>query len=680
LADASRDPELQYLGESKWQSSGLSNEQAVALGFQILTADETKKLGVNFHRVGSLKLPYFNLKGDQTKFYRTRYLEPLTGFAGAAKKPQKYAQPAGTLNEAYFPPLLPTSWESIAADVNVGIYITEGELKAACACSLGLATIGLGGVDVWRSTRRGIDFLPALKSFQWQNRTVVILFDSDAASNENVVRAQCQLSNALAEKGALPLIGSIPAAKDGTKQGLDDFLVRNGVDALLDLVGEAEPWGEAIALWEMNRDVVYIRDPGFVVDRNTGQRMAPGAFVQHAYANRHYKEIKVIKGKGQTSETKPLAPRWMQWGRRFELQKITYQPGTSQVTSDGKWNSWEGWGCTPRPGDIAPWKWLLGFIFKNAEPGTLEWFEKWCAYPIQYPGAKMFTAAVVWGRAQGTGKTLIAETLGKIYGVNYQLIQNKDLKNKFNEWAQNKQFVYGDEITAGDKRIDADGLKTLITRPEITIDAKFVPTFVVPDCINYYFTSQHADAFFVEDTDRRFLIHEVTGGPADKVFYNTYREWKNGDGPLHLFHHLLTLDLTGFNPTDHAPMTKSKARMIYDSKSDLATWCVHLREDPGAILKVYGDKISKECELFTPTQLFAAYDPNKESRATVNGLSRAMKAAGYEQVNDGVPIACSSGLQRLYAIRNVEKWQKAKPQECRAHYDGFFGTVKERKF
>jgi hypothetical protein len=655
------------LARNKWRSSGLSDAHAKALGLEVLPSAEVERLG--FLAAGALRIPYFDLKGKPTSFYRLRYLEPLPGWAGVVQKPQRYVQPKGSLNEIYLPPLFDKTWEEIAKDTTIDVMITEGEFKAACAAVFGLACIGLGGVDVWRSAKRELPILPALEKIKWEGRKVVIVYDSDAATNPNVVRAERQLAKALTERGAFPCVASLPAGPEGKKQGLDDFLVEHGIEALKKILNDAPSFPEADALWAMNEEVVYIKDPGIIIVRDTGQRLAPKQFTQHTYANRHYVEV-TQNSKGIVQKKRPTAMRWVEWEHRFEMEMLTYAPGHPQIYNN-MWNIWPGWGTAPERGDVRHWNWLLDFLFKR-EKTARKWFEQWCAYPLQNPGAKMYTAVILWGLVKGTGKSLVANSLRKIYGRNAVEIKNKDLRGGFNAWAENRQFVVGDEITGGDRRIDADYVKGLITQPDIRINAKYMPEIVLPDVINYMFTSNHPDAFFIEDYERRYFVHEVEGAPAEKVHYNAYAQWLHDGGARHLFHHLLQVDLRGFDPTGHAPDTRAKEAMTLAGKSDVGMYCVLLREDPTTALKPWGEKISKECDLMTPAQVLHAYDPMSRNKVTANGMARELKRAGFSPAYRGMPLRTSLGMQRLYIVRNWEKWQGVGYAELGKHFDSFF--------
>lgn len=676
------------LAKAKWESSGLTGMDAHVLKFTVLNPSQTKALGPNFESETSLKIPYFNPDGSPNPdFYRVRYLT-LTGFRAAQEKPHRYMQPAipGDPVGIYLPPLLPRTWEDILSDPSVCIYFTEGELKAASACSISLPTIGLGGVYNWMSSKAGIPFHPILEQAVWKGRTVVIIFDSDAAENSMVVGAQTRLSRELANRGARPFIASLPPSEDGKKQGLDDFLVANGLEKLQEVIDSAPPFLEAQALWELSEEVAYIMKPGLVVRRRDGYKMGPKQFIDQHYSNRHFFELKENHGKdGKITSSsmvrKPLAKHWMAWEQRFELETITYAPGKPQIC-DGGWNTWLGWGCDPIPGDVEPWHWLMSFIFKDSPPEYLRWFEQWCAYPIQNPGAKLFSAVGIWGVHQGTGKTLIAYTLKEIYGKNFIEIGDQQLHASFNSWADNKQFVYGDEVTGSDQRAYAAKLKKMITQEELLVEAKFLPTYVVPDCINYYFNSQHPDAFFLEDSDRRFFIHEVVGPPAETEKYKSYDSWLKGTGPSHLYDYFLKLDLSGFNPKGHALGTTAKEAMISDTRSDLAGWVSRLKDDPvGTLGQGYGEPIIEQCDLFTASQLFHAFDPTGDKargqRApTVNAMGRALKAAGLRQIHNSQLIWTAAGPQKLYAIRNSEDWLAATLESAREHWNYFHGGKK----
>ena len=650
------------LAIEKLESSGLGPKEAKALGTKALAPEETEALGLL--KVAALKIPYYDVNGKDTKFFRVRYLGKLPGSAGLAEKPQRYAQQKGSTNRVYFPKL--TNWKRII-EKGEHIYITEGELKAAAGCKMGLPVLGLGGVYVWRSAKKGLELLPDLEEIKWEGRQVTIVYDSDAAMNPMVLRAQNELAKVLCDRGAVPFIAALPSAKDGGKQGLDDMILAEGIKIVKDCLAEAVPYPQAHALWDMNETVVYARDPGVVIERGSGKLIRPADFTSHSYANRTFMEQTFNKDGEARMVKKPLAKGWLEWPKRAEVSEITYLPDQPQIV-DGRWNGWKGWGCEPKKGDNSYWNWLLDFLFRGA-PESREWFERWCAYPLQYPGTKMYSAAVLWSKSTGIGKTTVAYALGKIYGTNYIEVKSRDLKGAFNGWARNKQFIYGDEITGGEGRLDADLLKGLITQHELKINEKFLPNFVIPDCVNYLFNSNHSDAFHVDQEDRRYFIHEITGPPAARAMYEAGHKWLHGDGPSALFYHLKTLPLGKFNPREKPPDTQSRADMILAGLGEMALWVRDMLADPASKLRIYGK--SAESDLWTASLLMRAYDPDHNKRGGVTGMGRALNAAGCRQVS-GSTIPTKTGYQRIFAVRNPVKWEQSTAKEVAAEFDKYF--------
>lgn len=666
------------LAASRYAESGLSLADAKKLHLKVLSAASTKKLGFDLRP--SIKIPYHDPHSPKESlsgysggdsFYRIRYLgSPPAGLADQTKsKERRYSQPPESGICAYFPPLV--DWSKILDDPSIPLCVTEGEFKAAKACKDGFPTIGLGGVFNFQSKDQGVTFLPELRNINWKKRLVFIIYDSDFRTNENICKAIRDLARVLQQQGALPHTVMLPELGAEGKTGLDDFLVSEGARALeAQLDTEAEPLTLSTPLWALNEEVVYVHNPGFVVATETLQKMTPSAFKEHAYSSTEYVE-RVMKDNGDISlKPVPIGGAWMSWPMRREVGALTYEPGAPVYmngcsTRMSKYNIWPGWGCTPKKGTIKPWKELLDHLFTGADKADREWFERWCAYPMQHPGAKLLSAVVMHGTGQGTGKTLVGETLRRIYGKNFAGIGQQHLESDFNEYAEAKQFVMGDDVTGNDCRKYADKIKTLITQQEIRVNVKYVPSYVVPDCINYFFTSNHGDSFYLEENDRRFFVHDVQVAPREDAFYADYMKWVDGGGAEALFYYLLNLDLGDFNPSAAAHKTKAKSHMIEGGRSDLAAWVADLKRYPNDIVGV--DKIKSRCDLYTSKELLKMYDPEGKSRVKARGMARELGNAKIKQVYNNESFAGPDGQARYFAVRNEERWLKASLRELKAH-------------
>jgi hypothetical protein len=641
------------------KKSGLGPEHAKLLRLEPLP--EGHKLDIHLDWAG-YKIPYFTPEGEVNGFYRFRLLQqqPSSGWGSVTEPPEKplrYLQPKDSEVNIYLPPLNGSSWRVVMADPEKPVCITEGEKKAACATLLGLMpTIGLGGVYNWQSKRLRQPMLPILEEFEWSKRYVYICYDSDAAQNPMVRLAQSKLCHSLLQRGARIYSVALPGHNSG-KHGLDDYIVKHGVETAQALFDKTQPTVSSLAVHEMNDEFALMQDTAEVVTLATGQVISAQKFVDVVCKNRVYMDYVETKDGGQKVTKKFTAREWMEWPYRFTLDKFVYEPGQPTITDVGNYNNWSGWACAPSSkGTVQPWEDLINLLLGNARPEHVVWLKRWLAYPLRFPGAKLYTAVLLWGSAQGTGKTLLGETMRRIYGGNYRAITNLDLASAYNDWVVNHQFIVGDEISTGNKRALTDSLKDIITREQVVVNLKYRPQFTVRDCNNYYFTSNHPDAFFIEDADRRYFIHEVMAQAQAEAFYQRYIKWLDREGgAARLFHHLLEeLDMGDFNPKGRAPMTYAKEQMIMDTKSDLGDWVMRLRTDPDSVLRDarMRDAPPLPYKLWTSQDLLRLYDPEGKSKVTANGLTREMKRAGLRYAAGGVNTGLVNGVRtQFWALR-----------------------------
>jgi hypothetical protein len=666
--------ELRVALRNKLGASALDESDGKTMQLKVYGSKEVEKLGLPYNVEGFM-IPYFNIERKRTTFFRFRYMrDTRKGFdAVTGKKAVRYAQPANTETELYFPPFV--EWTDLVKKAEIPLIFTEGELKSACATRHGYPTVGLGGVWSFQSKKHGQPMLKAFDAIEFGDRTVYIVFDSDAATNPDIVAAELRFAHRLTERGAQVFICRLPGHKDVAKVGLDDFIVLNGIDALRDQVLEkAFPYAESVVLHDLNRRVVYVRDPGFIWDYDMTQRMTPGAFKEHAFSNVHFWEKRVSK-QGETLIKVPAAKAWLEWEHRSECRGLTYAPGQDRVTGEGYLNAWQGWGVgSPAPGNVEHWKSLLLHLFGRDEEAQA-WFERWCAYPLQFPGAKLATAAAIWGNVHGSGKTLVGHTLMRIYGKNSVELKDADLEDDRFEWAENKQFVLADDILGGADRKLMRRLMTMVTQKYVRLNPKYIPSYFIPDTMNYYYTSNQPDALFMDDQDRRFFVHEVRSGKYED--YKRYVEWRDSEeGTAALWHYLLQLDLAGFDPQAPAPVTQGKETMIEIGKSDLGAFVYELRTNTEAVLA----RAHLEGDLFTAQELHMLFDPSGEKRASPNALARELKRAGLHPPATGSKIRLADGTMRtVYAVRNMDGWLRKSWKEACDHYDASHKRVNGKK-
>lgn len=630
---------LDDLVTAKLASSGLTAEHARELGMEVV--ESARSLDKTWPDVPALKLNYHDVAGEPLRnMFRVRLLVQPRGSFGQVSD-TRYLQPTNTTPAAYLPATL--DWEAIAADPDVQILITEGELKAACASVHDHACIGLGGVWSWRSKKLGWGLIPELSDIVWAGRDVVIVYDSDARTNPQVALATSQLMAALSRLGACPRVAQLPDLPETKKVGLDDFVVACGPDAFAQVLKEAEGDELTQKLWGYNARFAFILDPGIVYDEQKRNVYEPGKFRSVTFAN-DVANIKTISTKGDVKiKPVPVADSWIKWPARRQLDRITYLPGEPATAGDDL-NVWPGWGCEASPGSVDLWQDLLGYLIDDEEARA--WLEAWCLYPLANPGAKQLSAVLLWSYRQGVGKTLLGETLGAVYGDNWALINQSQLEGSFNEWLPRRQFIMVDDMSSYQSRSNADIFKSLVTQTKVLINEKFVPQYTLPAVVNYYCTSNQPNAIYLEPDDRRWFVYEIQREPRPAQWYKDFHAWLGSGGAAALLHHAREFDFSNFDPYARPPTTPAKQAMMKVGRNESEEWIAQLVDNPDSILTAGGQATSTDA--WTAADLLEIFNLTRKGRPITASLLSARLGQFFPAVEvDGAT---------MFVIYNRDKW------------------------
>ncbi|MBN8260984.1 MAG: toprim domain-containing protein [Xanthomonadales bacterium] len=243
-------------------------------------------------------------------------------------------------------------------------------------------------------------------------------------------------------------------------------------------------------------------------------------------------------------------------------------------------NLWGGWPTVPKPGNCDRVIELLRYLCSEERNSheLFQWVLRWCAYPIQHPGAKMKSCVVVHG-GQGAGKNLFFEVIMAIYGQYGSILDQNALVDKHNDWASRKLFLIADEVVAQAHRFEQKNLlKVLVTGQKIRINPKHIAAYDEVNHVNLVFLSNEQMPVVLEEDDRRHCVI-WTPPKKDPAYYRAIMDELANGGIAALHDYLLNVDLGDFDPGTLPPDTEAKRdliRLAQDSPVDfvdaLAAW------------------------------------------------------------------------------------------------------------
>jgi putative DNA primase/helicase len=261
--------------------------------------------------------------------------------------------------------------------------------------------------------------------------------------------------------------------------------------------------------------------------------------------------------------SKQLHRNWLESldKRIVRLREVGFDPTERDETI--RCNLWGGWPTTPRAGRCD--KLLeLGEYLCSQDPKAAEmwrWLQRWLAYPIQHPGAKMKTAVIMHG-PQGTGKNLFFEAVLRIYGEYGGVVDQDAIEDKHNDFMSRKLMLVADEVVARQEMYHSKNkLKGLTTSDWIRINPKHLASYRERNHVQLVFLSNEVQPMALERDDRRNAVI-WTPPKWDATRYHDVLEEIDAGGVAALHHYLLELELGDFGPATLPPMTSAKRDLV----------------------------------------------------------------------------------------------------------------------
>jgi len=257
------------------------------------------------------------------------------------------------------------------------------------------------------------------------------------------------------------------------------------------------------------------------------------------------------------------------------LVGVTYAAGESVlVARDGLvyGNRWVDARIEPAPGDVSLWLEHLELIVPEAF--EREHLLDVMACKLQHPNVKINHAVLLAG-GHGAGKdTLLAPWITAVCGKahkNKSLVSAKTLESAFNYCAEAEIMIINelrpDEFK--DRRALENTLKPIIAAPPeyITVNRKGLHPYDALNRVLVVAFSNFRDAIALPPDDRRWFViwtyaTHLAESKAERLW-----AWYAHSGYEAVAAHLMSRDVSAFNPAAAPPMTEAKQIMSQQSMS-----------------------------------------------------------------------------------------------------------------
>jgi len=378
-----------------------------------------------------------------------------------------------------------------------------------------------------------------------------------------------------------------------------------------------------------------------------------------------------------------LGKFWLGNHLRRQYETVVFAPN---VDVPGAYNMWKGFACQSKPGECGL---FLDHIRENICGNDDELYRYvigWMARAVKRPDTQGQVALVLRG-GRGVGKSLFAREFGKLFGRHFLHVSNPShLVGNFNSHLRDVVVLFADEAFYAQDKKHASILKTLITEDTLTIEAKGVDAETSRNYVHLIMASNDQHVVPAGGDERRFLVLDVKNTQQQNIgYFSAIMKQLESGGREALLHHLLTLDMEGFD-VYNVPRTSALHEQKLLSLSTEEEWWYQKLVEGRLLFK--GDNWSTEVRkdelIHDYIQHAQRFNITRRGSATALGrflgrvcpkLGTVQKMAAYEETTgDGwtrkverrtyfwVLPTLEAARARWEELYGAEPWPEAQPE------------------
>lgn len=252
---------------------------------------------------------------------------------------------------------------------------------------------------------------------------------------------------------------------------------------------------------------------------------------------------------------KPFTLHWINDPEILTYEKLTFVP--NKEVPAGQYNIFAGFPMEPVEGDWSAIKELVWHL-SGHNTDTEEYIHNWIADLFQNPTRKPGVALIFSSELEGVGKDTLGDyVVGPLLGQYYHNITDHENEffGRFTSHLRNKLLIKLEEMNYEVFAKNDDKLKGWITCKEKVFEEKGVThPPAIPSYVRIMGTTNEACPVKLTKTFRRYVLVNPSPDHADDTPYwqDFYENRLTQDQLQAYYHHLMSRDITGFNPRRRA--------------------------------------------------------------------------------------------------------------------------------
>jgi hypothetical protein len=270
-------------------------------------------------------------------------------------------------------------------------------------------------------------------------------------------------------------------------------------------------------------------------------------------------KIDFVDAKGKPKSI-GVASWWFDQRRRRQYNHVVFEPGQD---TPGDLNLWRGFAVEPING--ADHLRYLDHVYEvicDRSDENYDYLMRWMARCVQTPRTQSMVAPVLLSRERGTGKSTCCILFAKLFEPHSWVVDNPErLTGQFNAHLADRVLVVAEEAFDLQDRKHESVLKEMITGTTRAVEKKGVDLIRRPNYVHLMMTSNKDRVVPAGDYERRYHVLNVAirRMQDSRYFKQIYRDFcvtdeigaplRQSGGGAHLLHHLMSLDLSGFDVT-----------------------------------------------------------------------------------------------------------------------------------